>query len=213
MKNNDYSNKLTKIIIFCSIIIAGLSLFILLNNDLVDKPLAGQGGDVSDGARIGGSFTLTDQMGNKFTDKDLLGKVTLIYFGFTFCPDICPTSLQKISEVINTLEKYGMDILPIFVTVDPKRDTQNLMKEYLEHFNGKIIGLTGSQDQVRNVTNLYKVYYAVAENHDKNDDKYMLDHSSFIYLMGRDGKYIKHFYMSNTAKEIIEYIRVNYKTL
>ena len=115
--------------------------------------------------------------------------------------------------MINTLDKYGTNIQPIFITVDPKRDTHELLGEYLGHFNEKLIGLTGSEEEVRKVADLYKVYYAVAENHDQNNDKYMLDHSSFVYLMGRDGKYVKHFYMSNTAEEIIEYIRINYNAL
>ena len=212
-ENKNHSNFLTKTIIICGVIIAALSTYILLTNDLVDKPMAGQGGEIGNEALIGGAFNLTDQNGNQFTHEDLEGRVSLIYFGFTFCPDICPTSLQKINKVITTLDKYNMPILPIFITVDPARDNQDLLKEYLAHFNKKLVGLTGSEQEIRKVADAYKVYFAIAQNDDKNNEHYMLDHSSFVYLMDRNGKYVKHFYMNSPAQEIIDYIRVNYHTL
>ncbi|MGC0371787.1 MAG: hypothetical protein DGJ47_000487 [Rickettsiaceae bacterium] len=211
--SNKESRKVSKIVIILSLVIAALSIYILLENDLSDKPLAGQGSAIEGQAMIGGEFELTDQDGNKFTSEQMKGKISLVYFGFTFCPDICPTSLHKLNKVITTLGKYNIEILPIFITVDPSRDKSSMLKEYLAHFNAKMIGLSGTEAEIKRVADLYKVYYAVADSHDKNDDKYMLDHSSFVYLMGRDGKYVKHFYMSNTAEEIIEYIRINHKSL
>ncbi len=209
--NHNSSKKVTRIVIILSAVIAILSLYILLTEDLVPKPLAGEGNEINNEALIGGDFTLLDQDGNKFSSQILKGHLSLVYFGFTFCPDICPTSLQKLSEVITTLDKYQIDVMPIFITIDPNRDKSALLKEFLGHFHPKLIGLTGSEEEVKKVAELYKVYYAIAESHTKDDDKYMLDHSSFIYLMDKNGKYMKHFYMNSKPEEIIEYIRINNK--
>ncbi|GAB4162612.1 MAG: SCO family protein [Rickettsiaceae bacterium] len=209
--NQKSSRKVTRIVIILSSVIAILSLYILLTMDLQDKPLAGQGGGITEETPIGGDFTLIDQNGAEFNSDAMKGRLSLVYFGFTFCPDICPTSLQKLSNVLTTLDKYQIDVLPIFITIDPARDKPELLKEYLSHFHPKFIGLTGDEKSIKKVAELYKVFYAIAESHDKEDDKYMIDHSSFVYLMGKDGKYMKHFYMSSTPEEIIEYIRVNSK--
>lgn len=206
--NHKESKKVARVIIILSMIIAAISMYIVLTIDLSDKPLAGQGGDPIGEAQIGGDFVLTDQNGNEFNSKMMRGKLSLIYFGFTFCPDICPTSLQKLTQVLSTLDKYQIDVLPIFITVDPARDTSAFLKEYLSHFHEKFIGLTGTEKQIREVADLYKVFYAVAGD-GAEGDKYMLDHSSFVYLMDKNGKYMKHFYMSSTPEEIIEYIRVH----
>lgn len=209
MNDNNASKKVAKIIIILSIIIAAISMYILIAIELPTKPLAGQGGALEEDVQIGGSFILTDHNGNEFNSDTMNGKLSLVYFGFTFCPDICPTSLQKLTQVLSTLDKYQIDVLPIFITVDPSRDTPELLKEYLGHFHEKFIGLTGSEEQIEEVADLYKIFYSVAEGATTEDGKYMLDHSSFVYLMDKRGKYMKHFYMSSTPDEIIEYIRIN----
>lgn len=207
MENN--SSKLSKIIIALSVIIAAISLYILVVIELPDKPLAGQGGAPDDEALIGGNFTLTDHNGNEFSSDLMKGRLSLVYFGFTFCPDICPTSLQKLTNVLTILDKYQIDVLPIFITVDPSRDTKELLKEYLGHFHPKFIGLTGTEKDINKVADLYKVFYARAEGADKAGDKYMIDHSSFVYLMDKNGKYLKHFYMATKAEEIVDFIRTH----
>lgn len=207
--NQKSSSKVTKTIIALSIIIAAISLYILLVIELPNKPLAGQGGAPEENVPIGGDFVLTDHNGNEFSSDMMKGRLSLVYFGFTFCPDICPASLQKLTNVLSALGKYQIDVLPIFITVDPVRDTPDILKEYLGHFHPNFVGLTGSEEKIREVANLYKVFYAIAEGVTEKDDKYMLDHSSFVYLMDRNGKYMKHFYMSSTPEEIIEYIRIN----
>ena len=205
---NKVSKRVSRIVIIFSIIIAALSMYILLTTDLSDKPISGRGG-ADQQAQVGGDFTLTDQDGEIFSSDRMKGKLSLVYFGFTFCPDICPTSLQKLTNILTTLDKYQIDVLPIFITIDPARDTSALLKEYLGHFHPKFIGLTGTEEEIKKVADLYKVFYAIAESHDKEDGKYMLDHSSFVYLMDKNGKYMKHFYMNSTLEEIIDYIRVN----
>lgn len=177
--------------------------------DLPTKPLAGQGIEVDNTTKIGGDFTLTDHNGNIFSSDSMKGKISLIYFGFTFCPDICPTSLQKLTTVVTTLDKYQISILPIFITVDPTRDTSKILKEYLEHFSPRFLGLTGSEQEINYVANLYKVFFTKAENtHTRDLHEYMIDHSSFIYIMDKNGQYLKHFYMSTEAEEIINFIRI-----
>lgn len=211
MDNDQKSlNKFTKTIIALSIIIASVSIYLLITVEMPDKPLAGKGGISDKGdALIGGDFTLTDHNGNEFSSQMMKGKLSLVYFGFTYCPDICPTSLQKLTQVLNTLDKYQIDVLPIFITVDPSRDTSALLNEYLGHFHNKFIGLTGSEEEIKKVADLYKVFYSIAGGSTKEDGKYMLDHTSFVYLMDKNGKYMKHFYMSTPPEEIIEYIRIN----
>lgn len=210
---NNNSNRVSRIIIFLSIIIAAISAYILLTTELADKPLAGHGDNLKGSSDIGGDFVLTDQNGEQFSSDQMKGRISLVYFGFTYCPDICPTSLQKLNFVIDTLEKYKIDILPIFISVDPNRDTPELLKEYLGHFNSKIIGLSGTEKQIREVADAYKVYYGIAQDRDTSDNHYMIDHSSFVYLMNKKGEYVKHFYLTSPAEEIIEFIRVNQNIL
>lgn len=214
MNNKEcFTKNMPKLIVICSIIIAAISTYILLNNDLSNKPLAGQGGAIEDSALIGGDFILTDQDGNKFNSEKMQDRITLIYFGFTYCPDVCPTSLQKLNVIIDSLQKYRIDVLPIFISVDPQRDTPEVLKKYLSHFNKKIIGLTGDEATIKEVANLYKVYYEFAHTPEELDGgTYMIDHTSFLYVMGKNRQYVKHFYLTDSAEDIIEYIRVNHKS-
>lgn len=207
-QKNQSSNKATKIIIILSVIIAAISLYMLIAFELPDKPMAGQGG-LEQKADLGGEFVLIDHNGEEFSSEQLKGKMSLVYFGFTYCPDICPTSLSKIAKVLETLDKYQIDITPVFITVDPNRDKSNVLKEYLGHFNNKFIGLTGTEEEIRKAADKFKVFYANTEESKNGKNDYMIDHSSFVYLMDKNFEYKKHFYMSSTPEEMIEYIRVN----
>ncbi len=199
---------LTIIIITFSVIIALLAAYILLVYELPSKKLAGQGTTIAVNDQIGGNFTLKDHNGDNFTSENLKGQLSLIYFGFTFCPDICPASLEKLSRVLSALEKYQIKVLPIFISVDPNRDNINILKNYLMYFSPKFIGLTGTEDEIKHVADLYKVYYnKVSSPNEVND--YMIDHTSFVYLLNKQGKCIKYFYSSSSADEIIEYIRIH----
>lgn len=210
MENNEQpkTSAATKAVIILASFIAAVSLYIILMVDLPNKPIAGRGG-IHDDVPIGGKFTLTDHNGNKFSSQQMNGHLSLVYFGFTYCPDICPTSLNKLSEVITTLDKYQIDIIPIFISVDTERDTPAILKEYLSHFHPKLIGLTGTAEEVKYVAEIYKVFYAKVTPSEGNSSNYMIDHSSFVYLMDKNGKYLKHFYMSDSAEEIVNYIRLN----
>ena len=139
---------------------------------------------------IGGPFTLVDQNGRTVTNDTLKGKPTLIYFGYTFCPDVCPTSLLLMETAI---EKLGPDAAKkvnlVFITIDPERDTVGYIKGYAQQFDPRFVGLTGSADQVAAAARAYRVYFRKSTQ----DADYLMDHSSIIYLMGRDGKFLAHF--------------------
>jgi protein SCO1/2 len=139
-------------------------------------------------AKIGGPIDLIDQDGKHRTDADFAGKYLLIYFGYTYCPDMCPTGLQSMSRALDQLGDGAKKVQPLFVTIDPARDTPSKMKEYISSFHPSIIGLTGSADQIAKIAKEYQVYYKKGENVDEHD--YIMDHSSLIFLMDPQGKFV-----------------------
>jgi protein SCO1/2 len=138
---------------------------------------------------IGGPFVLEDGNGKQVTDRDFRGKYMLIYFGYTFCPDVCPTTLNEVADALDQLGAKAAQLQPIFITVDPKRDTPEVIKQYAATFSPRFIGLTGSDEQIANVAREYRVYYAEHRTGPGPND-YAMDHSSVLYLMGPDGKFI-----------------------
>jgi len=142
--------------------------------------------------QIGGPFVLVDQDGKTVTEADFKGKYMLIYFGYTYCPDVCPTSLTIIGDALDILGEKGDQITPVFITVDPERDDPEAMKMYVDHFHPKLVGLTGSVDQVKAAAKAYKAYFAKSGD-GYGDDDYAVDHSSITYLMSPDGKFVTHF--------------------
>ena len=141
-------------------------------------------------AKIGGPFSLVDGDGKTVSDVDYRGKLMLVYFGFTYCPDVCPTELQAMSQAVDLLGRDAGEVQPIFITIDPERDTPELVKAYAANF-GSMTGLTGSAEQVADAARAYRVYYRKAES--AASTEYLMDHSSIIYLMGRDGRFLTHF--------------------
>jgi protein SCO1/2 len=154
---------------------------------------------------FGGPFTLTDHTGKKVTDKDFTGKYRLIYFGFTYCPAICPTELAKITAALNILGDEGKDIQPIFITVDPERDTAEAMGKYVTMFHPSLVGLTGAPEQIRKVAKDYKIYFAKVQDESMSD--YTMDHSSFIYFMAPDDRLLRIFRMEDSAQDMADVIR------
>lgn len=150
---------------------------------------------------IGGDFELIDTEYQTVSNVDLNDKIKLVYFGFTNCPDICPTDMAKISSSLKKLGKRKLENLqPIFISIDPKRDDPSAIKIYLENFHESFIGLTGTVEQVKKVAKNYKVYSKEVKSDDL--DGYLMDHSAYIYLIDKDDSYIKHFTNKQTAKEI-----------
>lgn len=158
--------------------------------------------------RLGGPFELVDRKGNTVTEKDFLGQYLLIYFGFTFCPDICPQEMEKQSRAIELLdEEFGPIATPIFISVDPKRDKPALVDDYCKDFHPRIVGLTGTPEQVKKVSRAYRVYYNEGLKTDEED--YLVDHSIIHYFVGKNGKFIDFFGKNMTAKEMAEKMRAH----
>src|SRR5881396_933008 len=149
-------------------------------------------------AAIGGPFQLTDQAGQAVTEKNLQGRPTLIFFGFTHCPDICPTSLFEISEVLKAMGTDADRVNAWFVSVDPERDTAATMKDYLSSFDPRLKGLTGEPDAVAKAISGYRVY---AKKVPLKDGDYTMDHTALVYLMDRDGKFVAPFNLKRPPEE------------
>lgn len=152
---------------------------------------------------IGGPFALTDHTGRAVTEADFRGKYMLIYFGYTYCPDVCPTELGVMTQALDRLgDPKAAAVQPVFISVDPERDTVAHMKDYVALFHPRLVGLTGKPEQVREAARAYRVYYAKAPQKDGGPDDYLMDHSSFIYLMGPDGKFVG-VYPAGTTPEVL----------
>lgn len=155
-------------------------------------------------ALIGGPFTLVDHEGDTRTAEDFAGRPMLVYFGYTYCPDVCPTGLQTLSDALDRLGALGETVQPVFITVDPARDTVPVMADYVAHFHPRLVGLTGTEEQVAQVAKAYRIYRSVPE---AGGDDYLVDHSSFTYLMGPDGAYLDHFSHGVSADAMADRIR------
>ncbi|HLA01519.1 MAG TPA: SCO family protein [Aestuariivirga sp.] len=156
-------------------------------------------------ALVGGPFSLTDQEGRKVTDKDFRGHYMLVFFGYTYCPDICPTELQVMSAALDNLGAKADDIQPIFISVDQQRDTPEVLKQYVTNFHPRLVGLTGSAEEIASVARAYRVYFSKVENNSE-PDAYLMDHSTIMYLMDGQGKFVKHFTYSTDAAALAKAI-------
>jgi cytochrome oxidase Cu insertion factor (SCO1/SenC/PrrC family) len=155
---------------------------------------------------VGGPFTMVDHSGQTVSEKTYLGKPMLLFFGFTYCPDVCPTELQVMAAALESMGDAGSEIQPIFVSIDPARDTPEVMKAYVENFGPRFIGLTGTAEQVGIMARAYKVFFEKQPN-EAAPDQYLMDHSSTIYLMGADGKFLKHFSYTTDAAKLADGLR------
>ena len=134
------------------------------------------------GGDIGGPFTLVDTSGKSVSDADVITKPSLVYFGYTFCPDVCPLDMARNAEVADILEEQGQDVRLAFITVDPARDTAQVVSEFAQNIHPKAVGLTGSEEQIKTAVNAYRAYYKLHEP-EEGSDYYLVDHSAFTYLM------------------------------
>lgn len=191
-------------------LLLGVALLIALGSligvgAVMQKPIEGTG-DYGQ-AEIGGNFRLTDQHGNRVSNTDLHGRYALIYFGYTFCPDICPMTLANMMAAIEALpEDPAEQVVPVFITVDPARDTVEQLAEYAPLFGDRLVALTGTDAEIKAAARAYKVYFSKASDAAAGGD-YAVDHSGFVYLMGPDGGYRSHFSHETPPDEMARRLR------
>jgi cytochrome oxidase Cu insertion factor (SCO1/SenC/PrrC family) len=178
----------------------------LVGRALYVDPKTGGGREASatGAALIGGPFTLTDQDGKRVDEAQFRGKLMLVNFGYSFCPDVCPTALLDMSQAMEALGADADKVQPIFITIDPERDTPPEMKKFLSNFDPRLIGLTGSAPEIAAAAKAYRVFYARAKGAERD---YLMDHSALIYLMDRNGKYLSHFSVNTRGQQMAEAIK------
>jgi cytochrome oxidase Cu insertion factor (SCO1/SenC/PrrC family) len=155
---------------------------------------------------VGGPFTLTDQNGRLRSDTDFRGKLMIVYFGYTHCPDVCPTDLMAITQALDALGPAAEGVQPVFITIDPERDTKGLT-EYVSAFHRRLVGLTGSPEEIRRVANAYKAFYVKVK--DERSGDYSIDHAGVIYLMDRNGEYLGFMPPQTAPDRLTEILRTN----
>ena len=162
-------------------------------------------GLLSGRAPVGGPFELTDQTGHRRTDADFRGKLVVLYFGYTYCPDVCPTELQSISLALDKLGAAAEAVQPLFITVDPERDTPARLADFVSSFHPRLIGLTGSLADIRKTAIAYRTFFV--KNGASTPGDYSVDHTGFIYLIGTDGRYLGFLPPGSTPDAIADAIR------
>ncbi|AWZ02767.1 hypothetical protein RHODOSMS8_03257 [Rhodobiaceae bacterium] len=176
-------------------------LYVTLPAEDADYPQRSSGA-----ALIGGPFELVQHDGNTVTNETFNGELMLIYFGFTFCPDVCPTELQIMSNALDLVGDDAEQVRPILISIDPERDTVEAMAQYVSHFHPRMTGLTGTVEQVAAAARAYRVYYERVEDPGSNA-AYTMDHSSIVYLMDKEGQFITHFGPGTKPEKMAETIR------
>ncbi len=169
------------------------------------------------GIAIGGPFELLDHDGRTVTDKTFRGRYLLVFFGYTFCPDVCPTKLTEVTLALDAFARTSparaAKVMPLFISVDPARDTVAALRAYRAHFHPSLVALTGSEAQIRAVAKAYKAYFnrVYPDEKSRKTNEYLMDHSAYIYLMGPDGRYLTHFPSGTTpdrlAARLAEYVK------
>jgi protein SCO1/2 len=187
-------------IVLAGLVILGTGAFLALA--LRETPRGAAGTALANA--IGGPFQLVDQNGKTVTEADLKGKWSLIYFGYTHCPDACPTALNDISIALSELGPKRAAVRPVFITVDPERDTPETLKAYVTSFDAPILALTGTAEQVAKAAKNYRVYYA---KHPEAGGDYSMDHSSVIYVMDPEGRFTASFTHESAPEQISERLK------
>ena len=164
--------------------LAALAEWLVIREDDITKNPSG----LITSVKMGGAFNLIDHKGNAVTEKNFLGNYVLVFFGYTFCPDACPTALADVALVLDELGRDSLAVTPIMITIDPERDTPDVLSEYITLFHDRIIGLTGTENQIKDVAEKYRVFYRRVD--DQEYSFYLMDHTSFIYLVDPKGSVI-----------------------
>jgi protein SCO1/2 len=157
-------------------------------------------------ALVGGPFKLVDQHGKTVTDEGFRGRYMLVFFGFTHCPDICPAELQVMAASLDELGAKADEIVPIFITLDPERDTPDVVGDYVKNFSPRFVGLSGSPEAIAEAAKAYRVAYSKFQE-DQSKSDYSIDHSALVYFMGKEGEYLAHFPYGTPATKMTETLR------
>jgi protein SCO1/2 len=188
-------------------IIVAIVVGVLLSELVIDSTESrNPGGSSPAAASVGGPFSLVTHEGKAVTEADFRGRYMLLYFGFTFCPDVCPTELGAMSAALNLLGEDGAKVTPVLITIDPERDTPEVLARYVKLFHPRLVGLTGTAEQIAAAAKGWHVYYRKVEDETSSAD-YTMDHSSIVFLMGPDGEYLKLFRPMTTPEEMAATIR------
>ena len=194
------SARTARILLALGAFVAGLVLFsavIFIVTGRTPAPIAMT-------SAVGGPFKLTDQNGKTITDADMKGHAFLVFFGFTHCPDVCPTTLFDVSEVFRSLGPDGKDVRALFITVDPERDTPAVLKDYLSSFDPRIVGVTGDDASIKAAEKAYRVY---AKKVPLDGGSYTMDHTAIVYLMDKSGHFVAPFNMRRTPEQEADELR------
>lgn len=159
------------------------------------------------GAQIGGAFTLTDETGRGVTDKDVINQPSLLYFGYTFCPDVCPLDNSRNAEAIELLEERGTIVQPVFISVDPDRDTPEVLADFTDNLHPRMLGLTGTPEQVKAASMAYRTFYQKQEPEEGDEEYYLIDHSTFSYLVFPEEGFIEFFRRDLTPDQMADTIQ------
>ncbi len=156
------------------------------------------------GGAIGGPFELVDETGRTVTDADVITGPTLIYFGYTFCPDVCPLDVMRNAQAVTILDEQGLDVTPVFISIDPERDTVEVVRDFTDNFHDRMLGLTGSPEQVRAASQAYRTYYS---KQDGDDEYYLVDHTTMSYLVFPEHGFVEFYRRDVTPEQMAQSLK------
>jgi len=182
-------------------VLGGVGLAIALGAETEEEFAQCRGSSIAGAGDVGGPFELISETGETVTDETLITEPTLVYFGYTFCPDVCPFDAVRNADAVALLEERGMQAQPIFISVDPDRDTPEQLSNFTDNIHERMVGLTGSREQIDGAVSAYRAYYNI---HDQSDDFYLVDHTAFTYLVLPEYGFVDFFRRETTAQEMAD---------
>ena len=184
-------------------VVAGLGATLLMTQMNSTRTFADCATSSVAGGDLGGPFTLIDEHGVTVTDADIITEPTLIYFGYTFCPDVCPLDVMRNAQAVDILDAQGISVTPVFITIDPARDTPEVVRDFTDNFHDRMIGLTGSDEQIAVASRAYKTFYQKSGD---DPEFYLMDHTTFSYLTLPDAGFVEFFRQEASPEQIAETI-------
>ena len=186
----------------------GATWYVTSGPDQTDKYAQCRTGAVAGGtSQIGGAFTLVDENGKTVTDKDVIDQPSLLYFGYTFCPDVCPLDNSRNAEAIELLENRGTIVKPVFISIDPDRDTPEVVRDFTDNLHPRMLGLTGTPEQVKAASQAYRTFYQKQKPAEGDEEYYLIDHSTFAYLVFPEDGFIEFFRRDLSPESMAEQIQ------